>query len=120
MDRLPAYPLLTIDPMFSLWAPADDLTATDTMYWAGQTKRAYGFIRADGVTYRFMGGAFGTPLQQTDVSVRMLSTRYSFTCDASTRQCRSYRRAIRAIYGGSPYRRRLSTSRSSRKRRSEI
>lgn len=82
MDRLPSYPLFTIDPFFSLWSPADKLAEHDTAFWTGAQKRAYGLIQADGVTYRFMGNAFGTPLTQTDVSVRMLSTRYSFTCDA--------------------------------------
>lgn len=81
-NRLPSYPLMLIDPFFSLWSPADTLNEGDTAFWTGASKRAYGYVQADGVTYRFMGGRGGTALEQTEVTVSALKTTYAFACDA--------------------------------------
>ena len=36
--RLPATPLITHDPYFSIWAPGDTPTAEDTVHWSGIRK----------------------------------------------------------------------------------
>ena len=42
--RLPATPLITHDPYFSIWAPGDTPTAEDTVHWSGTRKILRGSI----------------------------------------------------------------------------
>lgn len=79
--KLPSYPLLLIDPYFSLWSAADTLNEADTCFWTGAVKRAYGYVQCDGETFRFLGGRGGKALTQTGVEVTAFSTNYFFTCD---------------------------------------
>ena len=80
MQRLlPSYPLWIIDPNFSVWSPHDALTDGETVFWAGQSRRVFGFVRWDGVTYRFLGGLRRAPsLRQTDVRVTAFGTECVF------------------------------------------
>lgn len=57
--RLPAVPLVTNDPYFSLWSPYDQLTDGTTRHWSNIEKPMNGLLRVDGVTYRFLGTAQG-------------------------------------------------------------
>ncbi len=80
--KLPCYPLWIMDPLFSVWTAHDKLNEGNTMFWAGQNHRAYGFVRFGGKTYAFMGKTGGAlPLTQTDVTVSAFSTDYTFTCE---------------------------------------
>ena len=82
---LPAYPLWLIDPMFSVWSKSNTLNGGDTVFWAGQSHRAYGFIRYDGETYCFMGRRDDArTLEQTDVTVSAFATEYVFRADKFT------------------------------------
>ena len=54
-ERLPAVPLITCYPYFSLWSGSDALFDTDTMHWTGRRKRITGTAKIDGVEYRFLG-----------------------------------------------------------------
>lgn len=79
---LPAYPLFVNDPFFSVWSNGDVLNQTDTMFWNGHTKKTYGIVNVDGVSYSFLGVVDGAiPLQQTDVKVTAFTTDYTFSCD---------------------------------------
>ena len=53
--RLPAYPLITVDPFFSIWSKSEKLYDSDTLLWCGIKKRISGVISVDGKKMRFMG-----------------------------------------------------------------
>lgn len=53
--RLPAVPLVLMDPNTSVWSPADELTAHTTVHWTGTEHPLDGFVRIDGTPFRFMG-----------------------------------------------------------------
>jgi len=53
--RAPAYPLITIDPYFSLWSMNDTLFSDVTRHWTETRQSLIGAIRVDGEVYRFLG-----------------------------------------------------------------
>ncbi len=55
LDRLPALPLIVNDPYFSVWMPADILTAANTMHWTGAPKPIVGQLIVDGKPYTYLG-----------------------------------------------------------------
>ena len=82
---LPAYPLWIIDPNFSVWSPCGELNGGDAMFWTGLGRRTYGFVRANGETYCFLGRRDGArQMKQTDVSISAFGTHYTFAGDGFT------------------------------------
>ena len=79
MQRVPAAPLITNDPYFSVWAAADNLYDEPTKHWTGKVQRINGNILIDDTLYRFMGdeGSEET-LTQTALAVSATSTLYEF------------------------------------------
>ncbi len=55
--RPPATPLAIHDPYFSVWSMTDNLAADNTRHWTGVPQDLNGFVRVDGVAYRFLGHA---------------------------------------------------------------
>ncbi|HTN22279.1 MAG TPA: DUF4965 domain-containing protein [Pelobium sp.] len=51
----PAYPLVTHDPYFSIWAVNDTLNADVTRHWTGAHHALNGVISVDGKLYNFLG-----------------------------------------------------------------
>ena len=76
--RPPAVPLVTIDPFFSVWSPADHLTDRDTVHWTGRANLMLGVAEIDGVRHRFMGRGSEPAMRQVDLEVSACTTRYVF------------------------------------------
>ena len=80
--RAPSYPLITVDPYFSVWSPADKLTDTNTVHWTGKPNKIIGTAVIDGKEYRFMGADENIPaMKQISVDVEAFSTKYVFEKD---------------------------------------
>ncbi|HOL61424.1 MAG TPA: DUF4965 domain-containing protein [Clostridia bacterium] len=77
--RLPAYPVITIDPLFSIWSTSQKLYEGDTKMWTGALKPINGNIIVDGEAKRFMGlGGAKEVIPQKKVEIGLASTRYTF------------------------------------------
>ena len=76
--RPPSVPLITVDPYFSVWSPSDRLTDTDTVHWTGKSNTIRGVVTVDGAEFRFIGSGNLPSLEQTELSVNALSTKYKF------------------------------------------
>jgi hypothetical protein len=78
--RPPAVPLVTCDPYFSIWSPADKLTDVDTVHWTGKPHRLTAVIDVDGGTYRVMGRepVAVAAMPQTNLTVLPTQTVYTF------------------------------------------
>jgi hypothetical protein len=79
-SRAPAYPLITSDPYFSIWAFTDRLTDDWTRHWTGAVHAMESMVRIDGATYRLMGPAPEAipAMPQTAVRVHPTRTVYDF------------------------------------------
>ena len=79
----PATPLVTCDPYFSIWSPADRLTDADTVHWTGKPHRLTSLASIDGKLYRLMGTqpSSASALAQTGVTITPTQTVYEFSGD---------------------------------------
>ena len=53
--RAPSYPLITIDPYFSVWSPADTPAEVNTTHWTGRDITMSVVAEIDGLPYRLVG-----------------------------------------------------------------
>ena len=86
LQHMPAFPLITHDPYFSVWSFTDELNSSATRHWTGQPQSLLGVLRVDGKLYRFMGKEDSIdqiadiPATQQWVSVNATQTKYQFAC----------------------------------------
>ncbi len=78
--RPPAVPLVTVDPYFSIWSFADQLTYDTTRHWSGAPMTMESLVRIDGKTYRIMGDEPQNvePARQVSLHVFPTQTIYEF------------------------------------------
>ena len=79
--RAPSYPLITIDPYFSVWSSADKLTDEDTVHWTGHPNVISGIAEIDGKEYRIIGATNNETIpamKQVSVDCNAFSTTYVF------------------------------------------
>jgi hypothetical protein len=55
VTQMPAYPLITHSPYFSVWSNTDQLNESVTHHWTGKEQSLLGVIKVDNQYYRFMG-----------------------------------------------------------------
>ncbi len=77
IDRIPSIPLITSDPYFSVWMPADDFTTVDTQHWAGFNKPIRVKLSANDETARLIGAGEGAAAKLE--SLEVLPTRTLFS-----------------------------------------
>ncbi len=78
ITRIPAFPLITHDPMFSVWQTGDMPSGEETTHWTGVKKKLRGIITIDGEKYRFLGRPTCRTMPLTASCVTPMSTRYTF------------------------------------------
>ncbi len=79
-QRVPATPLITHDPYFSIWSTTDLLTDSETTHWTGSVQSITGIARIDDKPYRFMGRypEQVAAMKQTSSAITPTHTSYSF------------------------------------------
>jgi hypothetical protein len=76
--KVPSVPLITCDPYFSVWSPADNLYDAETVHWTGAKQRMNGTALIDGTAYRFLGYNADRSMIQTGLEISATSSRYTF------------------------------------------
>ncbi len=76
--KLPAYPISTIDPHFSIWSRTDKINESDTYLWCGIRKRITGAVTFDGTVYRFLGLGKEEKIEQKEVKITPFVSEYIF------------------------------------------
>ncbi len=78
--RAPSYPLIAIDPYFSVWSSDDRLNASNTVHWTGRDNVISAIATIDGKDYRVMSHYDEEipAMTQTGVDMTAFSTVYTF------------------------------------------
>ena len=78
--RAPAYPLITIDPYFSVWSPSNKLNESNTVHWTNSPNTMSGIATVDGKKFNVIGNlASDIPaMKQVSSDCTAFSTKYVF------------------------------------------
>lgn len=71
--RMPAVPLITVDPYFSVWSHGK-INTHYPMHWTGSRNAILGLVIVDGEEYRFLGDKYGKEIPQTLIDADAFST----------------------------------------------
>ena len=76
--KLPSYPVVTVDPFFSIWSRSDKLNESDTCLWCGIRKPIKGTVTVDGTAYRFLGAGNEEKIPQVKTEILPYISEYTF------------------------------------------
>ena len=78
--RAPAYPLITVDPYFSVWSPSNKLNESNTVHWTNSPNTISGIATIDGKEYRVIGDLASdiSAMKQVSSDCTAFSTKYVF------------------------------------------
>ena len=80
--KMPCYPIFVKDPFFSLWAKSEVLTDQNIVFWHGEEKPIYCFLKKGEKTLCFMGKQDRYPnMEQVDFGVSAFETSFVFKGD---------------------------------------
>ncbi len=83
IQRLPAIPLITVDPYFSIWSCHDLPTGGDTRHWTGERKRLEVSVEIGGREYRLLGHGSSPAAELTGCSVQPTITKLEYRIDGA-------------------------------------
>lgn len=78
--RMPAIPLITVDPYFSVWS-RDRINEAWPEHWTGSRNAILGTVTVDGEERRFLGKSRHRPIPQTGIEADAMSTKVTFADD---------------------------------------
>lgn len=55
VSKMPAYPLITHDPYFSIWSFSDQAAESNTRHWTGREQAILITAKIDGSIFQLMG-----------------------------------------------------------------
>ena len=87
VTKMPAYPLVTHDPYFSIWSFNDEAIASNTRHWTGKEHPIIIQANVDDIDYQIMGKPDNesiSPAKQISLNVTVTSTQYKFECGGSS------------------------------------
>ena len=70
--RMPAIPLITVDPYFSVWT--DNINDHTPYHWTGSKNTILGTVNVDGNVYRFLGDSEDDKLTVVSLDADTFST----------------------------------------------
>lgn len=72
--RMPAVPLITVDPYFSIWSEDTLLTKKTPVHWTGKPNTLLGTACIDGKIWRFLGKSKDDEMTQISLDADAMST----------------------------------------------
>ena len=72
--RMPAIPLITVDPYFSVWSEDVVLTKKTPVHWTGKPNTLVGTVCVDGKVWRFLGKSQDEEMTQVSLDADAMTT----------------------------------------------
>lgn len=87
VSKMPAYPLITHDPYFSIWSFSDLANESNTRHWTGREQAILITAEVDGLVYQLMGKKESEKIihaKQSSLNVTATTTKYQFDCGGTS------------------------------------